>query len=96
MSNATTSFEKRFPKLDYKAVSVIMIAKSEKMKMKKSHLPHFFGIFCLLPPPLGSPVDFFKVSPPALSNFMEISFPPQKKRGRGEETMMYKNSFYHC
>ena len=53
-------FEKRFPKLDFlKAVSVTMIANSEKMKIKKSHPLNDFYVFS---PPLlmVSPKDFLK------------------------------------
>ena len=35
----TTTLWKRFPKLYYNSSVIAMIAKSEKMKMKKSHLP---------------------------------------------------------
>ena len=62
-----------FPKLDFlKAVSIIMIAISEKMEMKKLY------------PILVSPTDFLKKFLP-LPNFFETSSSPLKKEWEGVE-----------
>ena len=88
MSNATTSFKKRFPKLDYKAVSVVMIAKSEKMKMKKSHLPLIFWYF-LHPPslPLWVPLLIFLKSVPQPYPILWKFHSPLKKKEEGERKL---------
>ena len=82
-------FKKRFSKLDFlKAVSVIIVANSEKMKMKKSHLSMTFAF--PLPSPF-SPTDFFKNCSP-YSVFRKFHSLPFKKRTgtwRGEENYVY-------
>ena len=51
-------FKKNLPELNFlKAVSVTMIANSEKMKMKKYHLSTTFAL--PLPFPFGFPHRFF-------------------------------------
>ena len=66
-----------FPNLDIlKAVSVTMIANSEKMKMKKFHLI------------LGSPTDFPKKCFP-LPYFLETLSSPLKKGVGGGRKLMF-------
>ena len=60
-----------------KAVSVAMIAKSEKMKLKKSRSPKKLYILSL-----SATRWFLKInSAPLLNNFLGISFPPLQKVG---------------
>ena len=72
-----------FPNLDFlKAVSVTMIANSEKMKMKKSHLI------------LVSPTDFLKKFLP-LPYFLEtLSSPLKKGVGGGRKLMCFHLKIY--
>ena len=66
-------------------MSVIMVVKSEKMKMKKSHPPYIF-VFSS-PPLLGVPADIF-------GNFITPPPPPLPLQKIGEETMKHFGS--HC
>ena len=74
--------KKRFPNLDFvKAVSIIMIAISEKMKMKRSHPlgpMHFFS-----PTSFSFPDRFF-IKLLTLRNFLKHSSPPLQKNGQVE------------
>ena len=59
-----------------------MIAKNEKIKMKKSHLS--LNIFCIrTPPPFGFSRWFYKKTHSHLLNFLETSFslPPSERGG---------------
>ena len=84
LRSARDNFSKiSFPNLDFlKAVSVTMIANSEKMKMKKSHLI------------LVSPTDFLKKFLP-LPYFLEtLSSPLKKGVGGGRKLMCFHLKIY--
>ena len=70
-------------------MSVIMVVKSEKMKMKKSHPPYIF-VFSS-PPLLGVPADIFGnfITPPP-------SPPPSENWGGNYETFWFALSFFLC
>ena len=71
--------KKGFPKLDFLiAVSVTMIANSEKMKMKKSYPPYELCISSPLPFWFPPP-KFLKIIPP--TQFFENFIFPLHKRG---------------
>ena len=71
-------FQKKFPKLYFlKVVSVVMIANSKKMKIKKSHPP--YNLWISSPLPFSFPPYIFRKL--ALPTFSEVSFHPLKKKG---------------
>ena len=71
-------FQKKFPKLYFlKVVSVVMIANSKKMKIKKSHPA--CNLWISSPLPFSFPPHIFRKL--ALPTFSEVSFHPLKKKG---------------
>ena len=74
----TTTFKKRFSKVDFlKAVSVTMTTNSEQIKMKKSD--HLYKCNFSLPSPFA--LMIFKKVGPRPTQFFGIFIPPSKKVG---------------
>ena len=81
-------FKKRFSKLDFlKTVLVIIIANSDKMKMKKSHLPMTFAF--PLPSPFWFPPQIFLKFAPSTQFFGNFISPFKKRGETGRELENY-------